>query len=624
MRKEAAITTLVLLLAASPAVASKHRERLGFEPRSLDGSDNNRAHPKWGEAGTPYLREAPVDYGDRTGSQSSGPNARYISNRVFNDLGQNLFSERGVTQWVWTWGQFLDHTFGLAEGGGESASVPFDSTDPLEDFRNDFGVIPFTRDAAAPGTGSGPANPRQQVNTVSSYIEASAVYGDDADRLEWLREGPVNGDLGDNGARLKLTPDGYLPTAAARGDASDAPEMAVDGALVGHPGDAVVAGDVRANENLALTATQTLFAREHDRIVGALPASLPAQERFEIARRVVGAEEQFITYREFLPAVGVQVSPYRGYRRDVNPSLGNEFATVGYRAHSMIHGEFELEADATDYTAARLAALEARGIEVERPAAGELGFVVPLGVAFFNPDLVPELGLGPILTGLAGEPQYRNDEQIDNALRSLLFQVPGAGQQGVIDLGALDVQRGRDHGIAGYNDLRRAFGLAPVSTFAQLTGERSDRFPRDPRIDLSNPIDDPDILDFTALFDAAGTPLAPGSDAAQEHATAARRRSTLAARLRSVYGDVDRVDAFVGMVSEPRLPGSELGELQAAIWRRQFEALRDGDRFFYLNDPALGRIQRRYGITYRHTLAELIALDTDADRANIPANVFLP
>ena len=63
------------------------------------------------------------------------------------------------------------------------------------------------------------------------------------------------------------------------------------------------------------------------------------------------------------------------------------------------------------------------------------------------------------------------------------------------------------------------------------------------------------------------------------------------------------------MISEPHQPGSELGELQQALWRRQFEALRDGDRFFYLNDPVLEEIRSTFGISYEHTLAELILLD---------------
>jgi hypothetical protein len=63
-------------------------------------------------------------------------------------------------------------------------------------------------------------------------------------------------------------------------------------------------------------------------------------------------------------------------------------------------------------------------------------------------------------------------------------------------------------------------------------------------------------------------------------------------------------------LSESHLRGTEFGEPQLAMCRRQFESLRDGDRFFYLNDPAVREIHSRYGISYRHTLAELIRLNT--------------
>jgi hypothetical protein len=53
--------------------------------------------------------------------------------------------------------------------------------------------------------------------------------------------------------------------------------------------------------------------------------------------------------------------------------------------------------------------------------------------------------------------------------------------------------------------------------------------------------------------------------------------------------------------------------------RQQFEALRDGDRFFYGIDPELARIGKEFGITYRHTLAELISLNSGA---RVPADVF--
>ena len=64
------------------------------------------------------------------------------------------------------------------------------------------------------------------------------------------------------------------------------------------------------------------------------------------------------------------------------------------------------------------------------------------------------------------------------------------------------------------------------------------------------------------------------------------------------------------MISEPHVAGTEFGELQLALWRKQFEALRDGDRFFYANDPELEVIEHEYGISYKVTLAQLIARDT--------------
>jgi hypothetical protein len=393
----------------------------------------------------------------------------------------------------------------------------------------------------------------------------------------------------------------------------------------------MVAGDVRANENIALTATHTLFAREHNRIVSQLPARLDAETKFEIARRVVGAEQQFITYTEFLPALGVRLSPYRGYDERVDAGIGNEFAVVGYRAHSMIHGELESTGERADYTTRQLDAIRTQGVEIEE-GGGELEFVVPLNVAFFNPDLLQLLGLDAVLAGIGAESQYRNDEQIDNQLRSVLFQVPVSGNpecldgpelpecfRGVADIAAIDIARGRDHGMPRYTDLRRAFGLEPIRSFTDITGERTDRFPSDPEIDAANPLDDPDILDVVQLLDRNGNSIALGSEAADESAVVGVRRTTVAARLRAIYRDVDRVDAFVGMAAERHVRGTEFGPLQLTMWKRQFEALRDGDRFFYADDPVLRAIERNYGITYRHRLGELIELNTEAD---VAADVF--
>ena len=92
----------------------------------------------------------------------------------------------------------------------------------------------------------------------------------------------------------------------------------------------------------------------------------------------------------------MRLPAYRGYDPTVNPTLSNEFAVVGYRAHSMIHGEIEPSAPAGTYTEAELEAFEDDGIEVEEDDdVTELA--IPLNLAFGNPDLLARVGVGPVL-----------------------------------------------------------------------------------------------------------------------------------------------------------------------------------------------------------------------------------
>ena len=54
--------------------------------------------------------------------------------------------------------------------------------------------------------------------------------------------------------------------------------------------------------------------------------------------------------------------------------------------------------------------------------------------------------------------------------------------------------------------------------------------------------------------------------------------------MQSLYGDVNRVDAWVGILAEDHLPGSSVGPTANAVITDQFLRLRDGDRFWYQND----------------------------------------
>src|SRR5882724_7746595 len=172
-RRSALVMCAALAVVGSIAVATPAQADDGgvsdapilgiWEVQSLNGVNNNPNVPSLGAAGQRYLRIGPTRYADGKSQMVAGPDARYVSNRIFNDNNANIFSERGVTQWGNVWGQFLDHNVGHRDENGTAANLPFNAADPMEAFTDTLGVIPFNRTAAAPGTGV--TNARQHINT---------------------------------------------------------------------------------------------------------------------------------------------------------------------------------------------------------------------------------------------------------------------------------------------------------------------------------------------------------------------------------------------------------------------------------------------------------------------------
>ncbi|GAB4277455.1 MAG: hypothetical protein Kow0092_33250 [Deferrisomatales bacterium] len=489
--------------------------------RTYDGSGNNLTPGRgsWGAAGQPLIRKSgPPGYADGVDdpARPGAPGPREISNAVMDHAGAAP-NARELSAWVWAWGQFVDHDVALTptQGpGGETLPIPIPSGDPVYPPGD---AIPFTRSAYDPATGTDPANPRQQVNVISAWIDGSMVYGSDPARADWLRT--------KSGGRLKVTQHpqygDLLPT---QGTDPAAPHMALDGVL---GPSTFVAGDERANEQVALTALHTLFVREHNRLADwidthypGLPSDPAARDEaiYQRARKLVGAEVQAITYNEFLPALGVELPPYAGYDPSVDPSIATEFSTAGYRiGHTMVQSVLmRLEED--------------RGTIPQ----GNLS----LAEAFFDPSRVTdEGGIEPLLRGLGYPSMEEIDTRIVDELRHLLFHnvVPPLVANGT-DLAAVNIQRGRDHGLPDYNTVRASYGL--------------------PRLD---PDDFGGITSDPAIRDA----------------------------LSMIYADVDEIDPWVGILAEDHVPGTSLGPLAHAILTDQFSRLRDGDRFWYETDPDL-------------------------------------
>ena len=153
-----------------------------------------------------------------------------------------------------------------------------------------------------------------------------------------------------------------------------------------------------------------------------------------------------------------------------------------------------------------------------------------------NPSNLHNFGsVDRILLGLASQKLARRDEFITDELTNHLFQTPRS--QFGMDLASLNIQRGRDHGLAPYNIWREQCGLRRFTEWHELEN----------------------VMD---------------------------RRTV--ARLENVYEHMDDIDLFTGGMAEKPVVGGIVGPTFACIIGQQFLNLRKGDRFWYENGRHAG------------------------------------
>ncbi len=165
---------------------------------------------------------------------------------------------------------------------------------------------------------------------------------------------------------------------------------------------------------------------------------------------------------------------------------------------------------------------------------GNDGNVIPEGnvtlqEAFFRPSLIQEGGISPLFKGMGVQVEQNLDGKIVDDVRNFLFGPPGAGG---LDLAAINIQRGRERGLSDFNTIREDFFLARYNSFSDVNS-------------------DPNVL----------------------------------YALQDLYATVDDIDPWVGMLVEEHMPGALVGETIMEIITRQFQSLRDGDRFYFEDDP---------------------------------------
>ncbi|XP_054584076.1 thyroid peroxidase [Eptesicus fuscus] len=552
--------------------------------RLITGACNNRDHPRWGASNTALARWLPPAYEDGI-SEPRGwnpdflyngvplPPVREVTRQVLQVANEAVREDGQYSDLLAAWGQYIAHDIAFTPQDASQAALGGGACQPACENRNPcFPIqlltssaqagttcLPFYRSSAACGSGAhgalfghlSPGNPRQQMNGLTSFLDASTVYGSSPAAEQQLRNWTSAEGLLRVNARHSDAGRAHLPFVPPRAPRACAPEP-------GAPGRApcFLAGDSRASEVPALTALHTLWLREHNRLAAALKALNPhwsADTAYQEARKVVGALHQIITLRDYVPrilgpqAFGQHVGPYEGYDSAVDPTVSNVFTTAAFRfGHATVHP--------------RVWRLDAHFREILPPLL--------LGDAFFSPwRVLHEGGVDPLVRGLLARPAKlpAPGQLVSEELTERLSVLAPAG---TFDLASLNLQRGRDHGLPGYNAWREFCGLRRLHTRADL-----------------------------------GSVIANGS---------------VADRIMRLYRHPDNVDVWLGGLAEDLLPGARTGPLFACLIGRQMKALRDGDRFWWEHGGVFTEAQRRELGT--HSLSRVICDNTGLPR--VPADAF--
>uniref|UniRef100_A0A8C7G3X0 Eosinophil peroxidase n=1 Tax=Oncorhynchus kisutch TaxID=8019 RepID=A0A8C7G3X0_ONCKI len=264
---------------------------------------------------------------------------------------------------------------------------------------------------------------------------------------------------------------------------------------------------------------------------------------------------QILTWEHYLPRVlgetptSLLMPPYKGYDPEIDPSIANVFSAAAFRfAHVTVQP-----------MVARLG--PGYSLAPQHPP-------LPLHHSLFASwRVVQEGGIDPVLRGLLLSPAKLQmpGQMMVEELTERLFQAQGGMP---LDLGALNLQRGRDHGLPGYSSWRGLCGLSVPNTTSDLAGI------------LGNP--------------------------------------GLAEKFLLLYGTSQNIDVWVGAISEPPLPGGRVGPLLACLLAKQFRALRDGDRFWWEREAVFTSTQRAQLHTV--SLSRIICDNTHITR--VPSDPF--
>ncbi|MCX6433719.1 MAG: IPT/TIG domain-containing protein [Actinobacteria bacterium] len=362
-----------------------------------------------------------------------------------------------------------------------------------------------------------------------------------------------------------------------------------------------ITGDGRGNENIGLTAIHTMFHSEHNRLVADIDSIVNApgnqkllagfeatgwtygERLFQAARFVNEMEYQHAVFEEFARTLSPAIRPFGAYDPLLNPDISAEFAHAVYRfGHSMLRENVDR--------------VDANGKDIGMPLLN--AFLSP--VAFnANGQATAAQAAGSVARGMNAQRGSEIDEFVTSTLRNSLLGLP-------LDLGVLNIVRGRDTGTPSPNQARAAFGLAPYASWTAFgNGLRHGE----------------SLVNFIAAYGKDPSLTAAGNSAGARRAAATLllNNSAFMTGPAAATG-VSDIDLWMGGLAE--LPdaaaGNILGPTFNVVFQTTLENLQEGDRFYYLDRLAgLNLLSAVEG----NLLSEMFQRNTDAEV--LPAAIFL-
>lgn len=194
---------------------------------------------------------------------------------------------------------------------------------------------------------------------------------------------------------------------------------------------------------------------------------------------------------------------------------------------------------------------------------------------FTGTSLIKTQGIETFLRGAMVNNAQHIDLQVTEVLRNFLF-TNVKGEEG-LDLIALNLQRCRDHGCPSYKESRAFF----------LSGSKGN------------------LRRFSDIT---------------------KNRNTQSS-LQSVYGTVDKIDLWIGLMAEDHERGSSMGPTMLAIWEREFLRIRDGDRFHFRAQNHFSsdqlRVQRAsYALKKNDIFKAVLSRNTRISNSELPKKMF--